>query len=205
VCNFLRKEDDKKLIKEAKILYNNRNKINDYVTPHINTQEQKLNTLEQSRNSIINYVFTLDKYYEVIINPGNDMKKDVIDHLKHVFIDLMCGSFAKNFFPNEKKYSSSVIFPVSAALYSIKFNNNIPYIHGFLRYKTNKNDIATMTINKLIHINKTIKSNKKTIIEVKNIDLWEDKKHHYSFNAIDLIIKNINESVSYGSTLNDFL
>ena len=116
----------------------------------------------------------------------------------------MCGSTAKKIYPDEKKYSTSVTFPVNAALYSIKYNNNMPYIHGLLKYKICKNDKATITTNKLLNINKSINSSKKTMIEVNPISTWENKKHHYLINDIIFIIKNINECVSHGSLADNF-
>lgn len=210
VCIELRNADKKEKISKAKNIYMNNKYPKEY---KYDTPDEKLSIKTIVNNNIINntmninniivkdltinFIMTHDRYYEIMITQPDGLKD--ISQLKYVFIYLMCGIRGKDIFPDEK-YSTAKTFNVDSALYSIKYSDDIPYLHGLIRYKT-CNSSTTVTVNKLKNINKAVSPLKKTIIEVKSINLWQDEKHKYDVNDIKKVINNINESSSYGSTL----
>jgi hypothetical protein len=218
-CNTFRDYDKKAKILEAKNLYikdkypkdnlkttralvtNDKTPVNTIVNNNIINNTMNINNIIVKGDVIMNFVITQDRYYQVMITQPDGLKD--ISQLKYVFICLMCGIKGKDLFPDEK-HSTAKTFNVNSATYSINYKDDIPYLHGLIRYKT-CNGSTTVTINKLKNINKAVNSLKKTIIDVRSINLWENEKHKYDVNDIKQVIDEINQTQSYGSTLEDFL
>lgn len=151
--------------------------------------------------TVNNFIITQDKYYEVFISQPDGLKN--IEQIKHVFIYLMCGANGKLIFPGEN-CSNSITFNIDSALYSIKYKDDTPYLHGLIRYKPCDKS-TTISANKLKNINRATNPLKKTNIIVNTVDFLNGEKYKYNKDDIKNIVNNVITEKYYGSTLDDFI
>lgn len=150
---------------------------------------------------INNFIITQDKYFEVYISQPDGLKD--IEQIKHVFIYLMCGANGKIIFP-EENCSNSKTFTIDSAIYSIKYKEDYPYLHGFIRYKPCDKS-TTITANKLKNINRATNPVKKTNIIVNTLEFLNGEKYKYNKDDIKNIVNNVMTNKYYGSTVDDFI
>lgn len=154
--------------------------------------DKMIKHLEINNNSFLNiktnnFIQTKDRYFEVFIKNAN------IEDMKRIFIFYMCRAKAKQIFPNERT-NLSLSYPLTAGIYSIKYNQDKPYLHGLLRYEYSTK--TRMTENKLKDF-----AHDGTIIEV---NIIVSVSHTISLEAIQSVVKSITEVPYFGSAINDF-
>ena len=179
ICIIYRDLDKKERIKKAKEVYNTKirpqnsiksnttNKVIDNPQSSITNNVTINNLYVQCDSFELNmeqpYFNSIDHIYYVTIQINKPSSEEMIKKLKYIFIYLMCGSNGKYLFPDEEKHSSSLTFPVSAALYTIKNIETKPILHGLLRYT--KGTTTAMTTTKLQNLNQSSIVSKRPIIK----------------------------------------
>jgi hypothetical protein len=219
-CIGLKKEKNITLEMEGRMAYRNKigkilidkNQINNSGTTNTtNTTNTINNTIininYQNNNNIIinnNFVLTKDRFYFVSFYTFGDTRNEEITRLKYIFTNLMCGQDGKRLFPDELTHSSATTFTVDAALYSIDTESTRPMLNGLLRFKYIKNK-SHITPKRLMETNRL--TNETVIIntQVTPINIWENKKHHFSKEHITNALENIKKYDYYGSDDDEFL
>lgn len=191
-CGFYRKYDDKDKELACK----------EYYFEHIN-QRCKLQDKPQRKNTTIinnnltvninNCINTKDLFFYVTITSSQE---NANEKLRYIFTFLMCGCYARKFFPDEPKYSKALTYPVVAAKYDIVTHGCEHVLHGVLRYEYIKS--ITMTVKKLEGMSGggvTVKAN------IPNI--YNNNKYSLSKNDIDYFITMVTHSKN-GSNIDNF-
>ncbi len=137
-----------------------------------------------------NYIKTKDRYYEVIIR-SDGKHDDIIKKIKRAFIYSMCRSKAVELFPGEK-HNLSTTFPLTAGIYTIKYDNDIPYLKGLLRYQYTQKTIINE--NKLKTITSYVDITVKPIHDICKIDKQN----------LENAIQDITSDQYYGSPIEQF-
>lgn len=166
-----------------------------YYNENISTNQQILPKKPANiiNNNLPNYIQTRDPFYYVTITSEQENAEE---QLRYMFTYLMCGLSGKSLFPNEKKHSKAVTFPVVAAKYNIITDNKNTILHGLLRYKYN--NVNSMTIHKLEKM-----GNSNYVVKAYAPNICNDNKAHISKTDIDSFINNVTGSEN-GSDINNF-
>lgn len=114
----------------------------------------------------------------------------------------MCGVSGRDIFPDEEIHSNATNFPVVSAIYTIKLENDIPSLYGFIRYQHVGNS-SPKTTKQLMDHNKSTDSNE-SYTEIKMPGLWNNKKCHHLRNDIRQYIDQITVNKYIGSDINTF-
>jgi hypothetical protein len=200
VCDTLRLCKKKSKENKAKLLWKEKNESKIVKESSKKSKNITINNNILINNSIINnYIITNDRYFEITISGNKN-----IDQLKSIFISNMCGVNGKTIFPNEKSHSLSKTFNVIGATYCLKYIDDIPILHGMIRY-TGCNSETTITENKLQRIIKSDNPNKKANIQVRRLKLWENDKYKHDIQDITDVYNKIKEHEYYGSDIKLFL
>lgn len=200
-CKSFRECDNKEAKEEAKKYYDkniskNRNKLQE--KPVINNKSVAIInnnlTINNIHNTIVNnYIQTKDLFFYVVITSNLENAEN---KLRYMFTYLMCGASGIKLFPNEKKYSKALTFPVVAAKYYISECDNVHTLHGVLRYKHITN--TTMTAKKLEGM-----SNNNVTVKVYAPSICGYNKHSLLKTDVDNFISNVINSDN-GSDIEDF-
>ena len=174
-CDYLRKN---------KVKYDNKMALSKMITD-LSSEVEIKNIHDSFLNIKTNkFIQTKDRYFEVFI------KNSSMEIIKHIFIFYMCRAKAKQIFPNER-INLVLSYPLTAGIYSIKYNRGEPYLHGLLRYEYSTK--TRMTEKRLKEF-----ARDGIIIEVNTIC------HTILLESIQSVVKSITEVPYFGSAINDF-
>ena len=207
MCKVFIAEENKVIAKKGKEIFHNQicktsNKLNN--TQNIITESNiTINETVPIENSTNNFVFTYDRYVFVKLFTHGTTRNEQINRLRYIFTYLMCGIYGKSIFPYEPKHSEAKTYPVVAAIYSLKLENDSPILYGLIRYKHIKTK-SHITIKQLQQHNQPVNPHHKTINEIRICNLWQDKKRHICVKDINHIISLISEDEVFGSDIKKF-